>query len=143
MNLQTPTWVAVGMLVYAIWACGGAPTDGGMKTTTDPSSEIRKVYCGRHLMDTLTTVCQGNYHTVRPVTISRRSRTTSTHKKYAVTNPLLQSLPQTTPLDGKLRRRRGVYNECCERACTFEVLRTYCGEPSTASSTTSTASTSK
>ncbi|XP_060531996.1 bombyxin B-2-like [Cylas formicarius] len=78
-----------------------------------------KKYCGSHLAETLATICQGKYNTMKPA--HRRKNIPSPERTYfsAMATTLLENL-------GKNRRRRGVYNECCEKSCSREELSLYC-----------------
>ncbi|KAF7280285.1 bombyxin B-8-like [Rhynchophorus ferrugineus] len=76
-----------------------------------PVKAEKKKYCGKILSDTLGTLCQGNYQ-----------------EYYRIPKPYpLQNRAKSTSLLGRLQITGGVYEECCARACTKEILQSYCG----------------
>ncbi|XP_030760023.1 bombyxin B-1 homolog [Sitophilus oryzae] len=85
--------------------------------------EQKKRYCGKFLADTLATLCKGNYQTIIPGSASTRSYP-------------FQSRSLSTSMLGSLRRKRrkrGVYNECCEHTCSKEQLSLYCAADNSSS----------
>ncbi|XP_001814181.1 LIRP [Tribolium castaneum] len=100
-------------------------------------TKSKAVYCGRRLSETLSTVCKGNYNTL--------NKKSDIHEMGASRRPGYPSLSQHSldyPYQSKAnaashhmsgfrrRKRRGVFNECCEKPCSLEELSQYCGGPS-------------
>ncbi|GIY24104.1 hypothetical protein CDAR_579001 [Caerostris darwini] len=69
--------------------------------------------CGRSLSQLLNFVCRGHYY--EPSLNKRNSGS-----YYIEGN-------DTSIIQGPIREKRGVANECCRQPCSFTVLRSYCG----------------
>ncbi|XP_019869068.1 bombyxin F-1 isoform X2 [Aethina tumida] len=95
----------------------------------------KKQYCGEHLSKVLSAICQGNYNTLHKK--YKRSADVSVQVDVASAAEAMErynlNLPYTiskesarSMLSRGRRKKRGVYNECCEKACSHEELRNYC-----------------
>lgn len=86
-------------------------------------------YCGPNLSEVLSLVCRGRYNTPPPVhDIQRRDVSETTFEEEEVDFPYA-SRAKLFKFIHKLKRRRqkrGVYNECCENPCSYDVLVSYC-----------------
>ncbi|KAF2903851.1 hypothetical protein ILUMI_02324 [Ignelater luminosus] len=109
---------------------------------TDEMLQILKtrsatIYCGRNLSDVLSIVCKGRYNTPSQKNHDQRKRDTSDVEasNLRISNtfqfPFI-SKESTENFLAKFRRRRryprGVYNECCQKPCSYEVLKSYCAD---------------
>uniref|UniRef100_A0A6P7H066 LIRP n=1 Tax=Diabrotica virgifera virgifera TaxID=50390 RepID=A0A6P7H066_DIAVI len=92
-------------------------------------------YCGSQIGKALSTICKGNYNTLKRM--DRFPRPAQWDGMYGDMpmpdeNPELgfpyQSKEEASTLMGGKRRKKrwGVYNECCEKSCTVEELSSYC-----------------
>ncbi|XP_050315153.1 probable insulin-like peptide 3 [Anthonomus grandis grandis] len=106
------------------WLCDCAHLDD-ISRLRQENGATNKYYCGKYLTEALATLCEGNYQTLRPVRI---------HKKSYWKSQLYTDLQSDAPYQnlGRRRRRRvtrGVYNECCEKPCSIDQLMMYCAAP--------------
>nr|BBI47309.1 insulin-like peptide 2 [Gnatocerus cornutus] len=91
----------------------------------------KKVYCGRHLSQTLSAVCKGKYNTLNKKYETKPESFGSGSQGQFITDlgfPYQTKASASTLMTNfRRRRRRGVFNECCEKPCSQEELKTYCG----------------
>ncbi|RZC34625.1 Insulin domain containing protein [Asbolus verrucosus] len=90
----------------------------------------KKIYCGKHLSQTLSAVCKGNYNT-----LTKKTDIYDTwDAQYTADGQRGLDFPYRSKVNARSlithygrRRRRGVFNECCEKPCSHEELSSYCG----------------
>ncbi|KAJ3657700.1 hypothetical protein Zmor_009486 [Zophobas morio] len=91
------------------------------------NSDSKKIYCGKNLSQTLSAVCKGNYNTLNKKSdIENRGRAVESQRgqDFPFRNRAIASSLIT---NFRPRRRRGVFNECCEKPCSYKELSSYCG----------------
>lgn len=99
---------------------------------TDMLKYTKRKYCGDNLSKTLSIVCKGNYNTL--------TKKSDVIEKKGYWSPIFNPEYEETrfPFTRKSRavsmmkfyqrrRKRGVFNECCEKACSHRELSYYCG----------------
>ncbi|CAG9766589.1 unnamed protein product [Ceutorhynchus assimilis] len=128
-------------MLYLCWyvsTCGASQVHDFKLMMESTTTTNQKKYCGRYLTEALATICEGNYQTMRPVHIHKKSYWKSqiydSGNPYPLSDYPFQSRQQATSMVGiygRKRRRRGVYNECCEKSCAIDQLRMYCAASST------------
>lgn len=108
------------------------------------AQDHKKIYCGQHLSQALSAVCHGNYNTLTKKQEGKPNHSpepfgqSTTHNFFfSVYNRWDQKRPDypykskqaaSSLITGfRRRRKRGVFNECCEKPCSHEELSTYCG----------------
>ncbi|XP_056648408.1 bombyxin F-1 [Diorhabda sublineata] len=100
-----------------------------------PQIRESQKYCGGQIGKALSTICKGNYNTIkritkipRPVYIDDMYSDMPAARGESLEFPF-QTKAEATSLLGKRRRKRtGVYTECCEKSCTREELSSYCAQ---------------
>ncbi|CAH0560670.1 unnamed protein product [Brassicogethes aeneus] len=96
----------------------------------------RRKYCGENLSRILSTICQGKYNTLIKKDYYKKTfdadyqsddpgpapATQPYRPSYALTRESANSMLSRAGT----RRKRGVYNECCEKSCSRDELTSYC-----------------
>ncbi|KAK9870933.1 hypothetical protein WA026_009895 [Henosepilachna vigintioctopunctata] len=101
------------------------------KCQMDSSEQRKKKYCGPNLSQTLSTVCRGNYNTLTRKTdaiekLGYRNENYDSDKEAAI-YPLIRRSRAVSMRTNHARSKRGVFNECCQKACSQRELSYYCG----------------
>ncbi|KAF5294998.1 hypothetical protein FQA39_LY13308 [Lamprigera yunnana] len=80
-------------------------------------------YCGPNLSEVLSLVCKGKYNTPPPIHDIQR-REANLNGKVVDDFPFASraSLQNFIKKFKRRRNRRGVYNECCENPCSYDIL---------------------
>lgn len=82
-------------------------------------------YCGPNLSEVLSLVCKGKYNTPPPIHVSDRDkRDLENLDEFPFASR--ENLHSFIKKFKRRRQRRGVYNECCENPCSYDVLVSYC-----------------
>ncbi|XP_026467393.1 LIRP-like [Ctenocephalides felis] len=94
-----------------------------------------KKFCGRILADTLSIVCEGNYNGHMNKKSGRPEDDRFNSDDYLsfeqqLDEPTFPFRSRSNAMRLKFRRTvRGITNECCEKSCTYNELRSYCAPP--------------
>lgn len=114
------------LLLVLVWLNTAEATDDLLKLL---KSRKATRYCGPNLSEVLSLVCRGRYNTPPPVhDIQRRDVSENSAVGEDVDHPYA-SRAKLVKLIHKIkhnRQRRGVYNECCENPCSYDILVSYC-----------------
>ncbi|KAB0800145.1 hypothetical protein PPYR_08025 [Photinus pyralis] len=114
------------LLLVLVWLNTAEATDDLLKLL---QSRKATRYCGPNLSEVLSLVCRGRYNTPPPVhDIQRRDVSENSAVVEDVDHPYA-SRAKLVKLIHKIkhsRQRRGVYNECCENPCSYDILVSYC-----------------
>ncbi|XP_032691370.1 LIRP-like [Odontomachus brunneus] len=117
--------------------------------------DVRQRYCGRRLSNILQTVCTGVYNNMFKKNVQQEENKTQQERSLSVDtgtghNNMFSELEVSEyPLNyerpslfisgmgatqfinryhgSRVRKERGIYEECCLNGCTFSELYTYCG----------------
>ncbi|EFN78996.1 LIRP [Harpegnathos saltator] len=132
---------------------GNAQSDGSYALKW--SMNVPQRYCGRRLSNALQTVCTGVYNNMFKKNVQQEENKTQQEKSHFVdpgtrrSNMYSELEVSEYPLNyerpslfisgmgatqfinryrgSRVRRARGIYEECCLNACTYNELSTYCG----------------
>ncbi|CAH1370290.1 hypothetical protein MTP99_011849 [Tenebrio molitor] len=130
MDLQCVFVVVVATVLAALHTCTAEDV-----ATIRGSQNNKKIYCGTRLSETLSAVCKGNYNTLNKksdiYSLSKSNVWGGRHSSdsYRPLDYPYRSKASASSLitTFRQRRRRGVFNECCEKPCSHEELSSYCG----------------
>lgn len=93
----------------------------------------RRKFCGSHLVDTLSILCENGYNSFA----KRSASSSASSDDYFVDQleeralqipgfPFVPNNNQMMPGNSFRRFSRGVTDECCQKSCSFIELRSYC-----------------